>query len=299
MDIDIVIPFVDCSDPVWQKARAERLKNNKKDTKLGNDWLNGISRYRDTGTLELVLLGIKKYMPWYHKIYLIVSHKSQVPSYAKNCEIILHKDFIPNEFCPVFSSSAIETWMGNLKVLEHFIWFNDDIIPIRPLKPTQFFTDKGTPKYNIYLDDFKVTTGTGHYMRLNDFELVTGLTNTGRGVTTDHGPMPYRLSWCQEFVKKYNDVLYKRCYPLGRNMNEINQWAYAFYQMFWKHIRPTDIKVRSTTDNGYSKLNLDNLSKYHILCLNDSVKADITPYVKFIKDKYFRKHPMISLYERL
>lgn len=129
--MDIVITYVDGLDPLWQKDY---------ETAVGRDPLT--KRFRDWGTLKYLLRGIEQYMPFIRNVYLVVSRRSQVPSWVntENLKIVLHEDIIPSEYLPVFNSAAIEMFLHRIDGLdEEYIYFNDDIFPLRECSSTDFF----------------------------------------------------------------------------------------------------------------------------------------------------------------
>ena len=131
--MDIVITYVDGNDPVW-KQDYEKFTNVPVMQK----------RFRDWGTLRYLLRGVQKNMPFIRNVYLVVSHPSQVPQWAdqENLKVVLHKDIIPQEFLPTFNSTTIEMFLHRIEGLdEEFIYFNDDIFPVKPLAADDFFKD--------------------------------------------------------------------------------------------------------------------------------------------------------------
>lgn len=288
--VDIVIPFVDHRDPIWQESLTSRGGC------IDDSIFRGILRYRDTGTFKLVLDGIKEFLPWYNKIYLIVSHPSQVPEYAKDCEIILHEDFIPKEFNPpVFSSCAIETWMGNWNVGEYFIYFNDDVIPIKPMSKSDFLkmTNNGdiVPRnlINIVSGLFPVKWGAS-CMMMNTFSLITGIYGTRQGVSTEHGPTVFKSSWCKECLERYYNELHSSCNPLTRTENDMCQWTYLFYQMMYHQNDQYSRPGYYLNGNRYLDIPPEQLleelttKEYKWVCLNDSISVDISPWIKVVED---------------
>lgn len=289
--VDIVIPFVDCSDPVWIEDYESR------GGMMDETSINGIERYRDNGTLRLLLMSIKKFMPWYNKIYLIVSHMSQVPEYAKDCcEIILHKDFIPKEFNPpVFSSNAIETWLGNLDIEEYFIYFNDDIILTKPwdkrdcLNVPVFGEIIPSNVINIK-SNCKLSKSTIENLRVNTFELITGINGTRQGVSPNHGPHVFKLSWCKECLEKYYDIFHESCNPLKRTYTDFNQYVYLFYQYIYHMNYQYSPEGLLLSGYGYNVIGPEHLqdrltnTDMKWVCLNDSNNIDIKPWVDVVED---------------
>ena len=132
--IDVVIPWVDGNDPVWQQ-----LKDQYSEVKSAD---KSDSRYRDWDNLQYIFRGIDKFWPWVNRVFLITC--GQKPQWLNvNCEklrLVNHSDYIPKEYLPTFNSNTIELNLHRIEELsEHFIYLNDDFFPIRPLKPTDFF----------------------------------------------------------------------------------------------------------------------------------------------------------------
>lgn len=147
-DVDLVVPFVDNNDPVWQKTY------NSYCSKFAKDKVNKIAsaRYDNPGFFKYALKLIDKFMPWVRKIFLIVSNIEQVPDYInkEKTVIVLHKDIIPARFLPTFNSTTIEMYIHNIEGLsEHFIYTNDDMYPIKKLSKEDFFAADGKIRVNF------------------------------------------------------------------------------------------------------------------------------------------------------
>ncbi|WP_223875889.1 Stealth CR1 domain-containing protein [Paucilactobacillus kaifaensis] len=150
MKIDIVLPWVNGEDRSWlEKKNQYRIKNDDEiEGEETLEELNGVEKYRDSGTLKYVLRSIFKFAPWVNHIYLITDH--QIPDWINVkyplITIVNHEDFIPTQWLPTFSSNAIILNSFRIKNLsEHFILFNDDMILNDQVEPGNFFTKKGLP----------------------------------------------------------------------------------------------------------------------------------------------------------
>ncbi len=131
--MDIVITYVDGNDPVWQR-----------DYEKYTDIPVLQKRFRDWGTLRYLLRGIETNMPFIRNVYLVVSHTSQVPQWVntENLKIVLHEEIIPAEHIPTFNSTVIEMFLHKIEGLdEEYLYFNDDIFPVLPSKPENFFRE--------------------------------------------------------------------------------------------------------------------------------------------------------------
>lgn len=139
--MDVVITYVDGNDPLWQ-ADYRKYMNVPVLEK----------RFRDWGTLKYLLRGIEKYMPFIRNVFLVVSHPSQVPEWVDkdNLKVVLHSDIIPEEYLPTFNCNPIEMHLHRIEGLdEEFLYFNDDMFPVRMTSPEDFFKE-GRPRIGYY-----------------------------------------------------------------------------------------------------------------------------------------------------
>lgn len=131
--MDIVITYVNGLDPEWQQEYAKHTNTPIVE-----------KRFRDWGTLKYLFRGIAQNMPFIRKVHLVVSQPSQVPEWL-NCDevdVVLHKDIIPTDLLPTFNCNPIEMHLHNIADLdEEYLYFNDDIFPLKPCQPTDFFRD--------------------------------------------------------------------------------------------------------------------------------------------------------------
>ncbi|MBR3988865.1 MAG: Stealth CR1 domain-containing protein [Clostridia bacterium] len=135
--IDFVVPWVDDTDPVWRKKRAEHL---------GITELEGNSevRYRDWDNLRYWFRGVDKYAPWVRNIYFVTDN--QKPEWLNTdhpkLKWIKHTDFIPEEYLPTFSCQGIEWNLHRIPgISDNFVFFNDDVFMINKTKPEDFFVN--------------------------------------------------------------------------------------------------------------------------------------------------------------
>lgn len=145
--IDIVIPWVDSTDPQWLKDKNSYLGFvEEPNTDLDK-------YYRDWNTLLFVFRGIDKFMPWVNKVYFLTyGHIPKWLNIASSKLVILkHSDFfLDKATLPVFNSDAIEmNLLGIDQLSEQFIYFNDDTLVLKPVSPERFFRDGKPVDYLI------------------------------------------------------------------------------------------------------------------------------------------------------
>ena len=148
-DVDAVVCFVDGSEPVWRSAFDRTFAEEKLEGRLpACEESYTPNRYTDHGELEICLFGIRKFMPWVRRIWLVVSNPEQVPGYVRryDVDVVLHRQIIPEEHLPQFNSSAIELFLHKIPGLsEHWIYLNDDMFMLKPIGKDHFFDEDGTP----------------------------------------------------------------------------------------------------------------------------------------------------------
>lgn len=150
MKIDYVFPYVNSSDEIWINDYNKFSENKIKSDDTGN----GIVRYDDFGLLKYKFRSIEKNLPWINKIFFIVAYESQIPEWLDTTNpklrIVYHREFIPQEFLPLFNSSAIEMFIHNIPDLsEYFIYSNDDVYEIKYQETPNFYIENNLPIYNI------------------------------------------------------------------------------------------------------------------------------------------------------
>lgn len=305
MDIDIVIPWVDGSDPAWiEKFNIFCPKEAVKDLDAS------IERYIDYGLLKYWFRGIETFAPWVRKIHFITD--GQFPDWLDNnnpkLHWVKHSDYIPEKYLPVFSSHPIEMYMFNIPDLcENFIYFNDDIFLTKKVKP-EFFFKKGLPidmaiqnpltysrmaqiifndlgiinthfnkhkviKHNI-LKWFNIKYGTKMFRNL----LLQPWPNFV-GFTNPHFAIPYKKSLLVNVYKEISDEIDNTMNSKFRSLTDINQWIYRYWNICQGSFYPMNLdKGRYYWYQG--KDSLENLvkkignSKYKEIVINDYVPKE-------------------------
>lgn len=254
--IDIVVPWVDGSDPAWLKEKAGTLNLSNGDQR--------VNRYRDWGLLPYWFRGVEKFLPWVRTIHFITW--GHLPKWLNvdhpRLNIVNHKDFIPMQYLPVFSCNPIELNFHRIEGLsEQFIYANDDTFFIRPVEPEFFFRD-GLPvdaAIENVLQFFR-TDGISH-MVANDLECINThfrkkevvamhrkkwyhhsygkamLKNlylkpfsNFTGFEDPHLPNAFLKETYREVWAACGDRLDNTCRHKVRNNEDVNQWLLRYWQ---------------------------------------------------------------------
>lgn len=240
-DIDYVFPYVDFEDIEWQeKYNFYKLKEYP-EVDYSKSLLMGEVRYKNWGLLKYKIRLLEKNMPWIRNIYMLVDSESQVPhwiKYHKNVKVVYHKDFIPNEFLPLFNSSSIEMFLGNIEGLsEKFIYGNDDFYAIKPMSPYMFFRGEKSLKCLKERKDIGINevSDNGIKFRQNGIKLANKETNIKLNYLYEpnHCFVPMHKSTCKHFLENYKTEIYDSISRFREDKN-YQQYLYTYYDIFNK-----------------------------------------------------------------
>lgn len=336
-DIDFVIPWVDGSDPEWQKLRAEYKGDEAKAIKLGND-----SRYRDWGILRYWFRAVEKYAPWGRKIHFITC--GQVPEWLNlnhpKLHFVKHEDYIPHQWLPTFSANPIELNLHRIDGLaEKFVYFNDDMMLNAPVKPEDFFAD-GLPRVcaglhpgpmdlsavgSIILNNLIILSKHFDFRRQFKANMRKWLypgygqilcrtlyilpfmwaTNRCIGLYVPHTAASYLKSTFSEVWEKENTILEKICSHRFRDQTDVNQWLMEWWQIMSGNFNPRSysfsrfIKIGVEGGENTATYCIKN-RKHKILCLNDSedtTHANFEEKFSKIQQAYSEVFPEKSSFE--
>ena len=331
--IDIVIPWVDGSDPDWISEK------NKKIEELSIPSVASFSeaRFRDWDIIRYFFRSVELYAPWVRTVHFVTwGHlpKWMDPN-APKLHIVRHKDYIPQAYLPTFSSHTIELNMHRIPDLaEHFIYFNDDMLLLRPAKRTDFFK-KGLPRdyalLNVLASSFR---GSAADTSLTDIEVIN-TTFRKKDVIRKHFfkwfhpvygkhllrtlylmpiPLFLNLSWthtCSSFLKStfYKvwfheyDLLDSTCRHPFRTRRDVNQWLIRQWQLCEGTFIPVSPKSRvamliRNKNEGIRKLLEEH--KKTVVCLNENSSVrfkDVNKTIEEINTMLEKEFPAKSSFE--
>lgn len=277
MKIDVVIPMVFHSDKFWQ-TQLKRYTLQQPDS----------TRFRDWGLGEVLVDLIGYHMPWINNIIILLSGDTQYQSWMitkHNVRVIYHKDFIPKEYLPTFNAWTIEMFLHEIPDLsEHFIYFNDDMFPIRHLEPSQFFAEKNNEIYPVLRPSFRnpnpETRSVFDMVCQNGTKLAAEEDRTFYGwpyLWYGHGPTPMVRSTIKHFFEKYKERI---CKTLSNVRDEKN-----YPQYLWSNFQV--ITGQFVNRKGYTLDYIENIPSIaalkwfldmerdcpgDVLCFNDNVR---------------------------
>lgn len=292
--MDIVITYVDGNDPVW-KQDYEQYTNVPVMQK----------RFRDWGTLKYLLRGIETNMPFIRNVYLVVSHSSQVPEWADQSQlkIVLHKDIIPADYLPTFNCNPIEMHLHRIDGLdEEYLYFNDDLYPLAPCRPEDFFRDgKGVLGFSRHF------LSSGMYKKIcrnsdTHARKALGLKPSFCFVRPQHTCTPMFKSECERLYSLLEqDIL--ASLTRVRTSENLNQYLFLDYQLYKGRMINEKIsnKHYSVAVTSPEKLKSFILSPTrNLMCVND-VRLSEERYMKLrsaMIEAFELKFPQKSRFEK-
>jgi hypothetical protein len=218
--MDVVITYVDGLDPLWQKDYEKHTKTPILE-----------KRFRDWGTLRYLLRGIEVNMPFVRKVHLVVARDSQVPKWVnrESVNVVLHEDIIPAEYLPTFNCNPIEMHLHRIEGLdEEYMYFNDDVFPMKRCEPTDFFVEGkgqlGMSYHLFWFDMFK------KICRNSD---VVARKALGRGksllfLRPQHVCTPMLKSECEELYELVKEDIHNSI-TITRTAKNLSQYLFLDY----------------------------------------------------------------------
>ncbi|MCI8441305.1 MAG: capsular biosynthesis protein [Provencibacterium sp.] len=301
--IDFVILWVDGEDKEWRHQR-QRFQH----TCAGED--DSEERYRDWGLLRYWFRGAEQFAPWVRKIHFVTC--GHLPPWLNKkhprLHIVKHEDYIPEEFLPTFSSHVIENHMHRIPGLaEHFVYFNDDMFILRPLRPSDFFKE-GKPcdllafqpivanplspvMPYIFLNNMSILckyfnkrenvrkhwknyfcfTYPPLYFVYNLLELFFPLYT---GLYTVHGPSPFCKETFRDVWAREEEVLTQISANRFRSKNDTSQYLFREWQKLSGNFHPQNILKNlcyaEVQDDNARLIHAIETQKKKIICINDA-----------------------------
>jgi len=321
--IDIVIPWVDGNDPVWQAEKEKAERNNNV-----NRSANSNVRYQSWDNLQYIFRGIEKFMPWVNKVFLITF--GHLPHFLNvnnsKIRIIKHSDYIPENYLPTFNSNVIELNYYRIKELsENFILFNDDTFALKPVEKSYYFVDDKICDEAVETPIIPMMTGeisryTWNVRALNvavinrNFnkrdvqkaaydkwfnecygELLErnesmAMWNNFVGFRDPHVPSAFKKSSFAKVWEKEPEILEKTCISKFRNMDCVNQWLVRYWQLCEGNFTPRRTLGKSytvTIDNYKEVANIIKTQEQPMICINEECSMEEFEIIKKEINKAF------------
>lgn len=141
--IDAVIAWVDGNDPSLAEKRSRYLDTTQKKLPLGAQ----ATRFASINEIRYCVLSILRFAPFVRNIFIVTDGqdpniyddvRSHFPERIQSVKIVDHREIFKDfeEYLPTFNSISIGNMVWRINGLsENFVYFNDDVILIREVKP--------------------------------------------------------------------------------------------------------------------------------------------------------------------
>ncbi len=303
MEIDIILPWIDGSDPAWLEELSRYMDLDTKSLR---------NRFQSWDNLQYVFRGIENYMPWVNKIFFVTwGHIPQWLNTTHNKLVIVkHNDFIPLKYLPTFNSNTIEMNYWRIdRLSENFILFNDDLFPLREISLEYYFRN-GLPCEEAVETHFILKAEKGldlqmNYACVNNMVIINrhfdkrkvvkenydkwfspvygerlkqneNLTfwNNFESFVYPHEAMPMRKSVLKEIWDKEPKMLDEASKNRFRSYSDVTQRLITMWQICSGDFTPTKYqgKLYIIDHSNYKEAANDiRNQKYPIISLNESV----------------------------
>lgn len=234
--------------------------------------------------IELLIKLIFKKLPFINNLYLVCKDVQTLPDNLtdfinnSNGRIIRvnESEILPEGFT-TFSSACIEMFIWKIPGLsEHFIYGNDDMIPLKEMSANMFFNEDDKTLNLIryceypFIDLYAFHCSNNTNLILNRHSNNDDYNNI---CLCEHTFRSLKKSICEECYNVYQIMIFASLYPI-RFYNNFNMDLYVLYA--------------ATQDHNISdiKHNFKYISLYNINSLNE--------YVEVINNKEYEKLPHVS-----
>lgn len=323
--VDLVVTWVDGSDPAWQKERQTYADSAGDQREL---------RFRDWDLLRYWFRGVEAFMPWVRNIVFVTW--GHVPAWLETTHprlrIVRHADFIPAAYLPTFNSNAIEWNLHRIKGLSDcFVYSNDDFFPIAPIRQTDCFVN-GLPRecaaqtllqfkkngidrtiaanlevLNAHFEKhYSVREHIGNwfypaYGKYNLYNLYLYPFHSFTGFRILHSMMNLRKHTLEELWEKEEDILDQTCRNRFRTPLDLNIWLASYWQMASNQFRPkgyrnslfVPIGQREQIQKAFQSRNIQTI------CLNDDdAEMNVEEERRFLNTCFESLLPKRSSFEK-
>ena len=145
--IDAVITWVDGADPAHRQRLADFLAGQGG----ARPSTANPTRFDDAGEIEYCVASIFRFAPWFRRIHIVTD--GQKPAllqalegtpYAGRVSVVDHRDVFAGfeRHLPTFNSRSIISVLWRIPGLaENFVYFNDDMLLLAPVRAEDFFRE--------------------------------------------------------------------------------------------------------------------------------------------------------------
>ncbi len=147
--IDVVIAWVDGSDPVLAEKRSRYTGNKPVPVSSGAH----PTRFASSNEIRYCVLSVLRFAPFVRNIFIVTDSQDPglnadlaryFPGRTDSVRIVDHTEIFDGytEYLPVFNSISIAHMIWRIRGLaDRFVYFNDDTFLVRNISPEEWFID--------------------------------------------------------------------------------------------------------------------------------------------------------------
>ena len=299
--IDAVYTWVDGSDRDWQRSKAQALHLSDTDSHIQN--AVDEARFADHDELRYSLRSIEQYAPWINKIWIVTA--GQTPEWLDTSnprvEVVSHEQIWPDVHgLPSFNSHAIEANINSIAGLsEHYLYFNDDFLFGRPVRPESFYHGNGIAKIfesraHVDFTDVDELDNASTIAAKNARSIIESTFGKTYSRKFFHVPTPVVKSVLADAEERFPEVFKVTRAASFRQSTDIAavgsfyfNWAHAAgkavtARISYAYIDPATAQGRSRFASAIARRQFDTI------CINDG-STEETPEERIETDKFIRK----------
>jgi hypothetical protein len=310
--VDVVYTWVDDQDPEFLASLNSHLPPGRR-----NRTTTSAARFKSHDELKYSLRSLHAYAPWVNRIFIVTN--GQRPAWAlanPKLQFIHHEQILEPDYLPTFNSHVIGSALHKIPGLsERYIYFNDDVLLLRPLDITRAFSVAG--KSYAYITQDRLAAGAA-----TDFETATEWAGkTARDLIEGHWGHLFDRRFSHMFHAQRRSVaetcesLFPEAYDAMRRnkfrqMNDVlccsflhHYAGYLSGETLFRTERGHYISVRSKTAPGEFSRLLEAQGEpdgLNVMCLNDYEPAGggLSNYEETLSRFLDAYYPSPSPYER-
>ena len=285
-EIDMVLSWVDGSDPEFRARRAAQMSQH-----VVGEGDEAEARIRQIDELKYALRSVNMFAPWVRRIFIATD--SRLPAWlAEHPKITIvraEEHFSDPAALPTYNSHAVESRLHHIPGLaEHFLYSNDDMFFGRPLKASMFFSPGGVTKFieaktriGLGAND-PARSGFENAARVNRQLLFERF---GQVITRhlEHTAVPLLKTVLTEMEHEFPAEFARTQASAFRSSTDIsvtNSFYHYYALMTGRAVQQEKAKVlyvNTTTRAGLDLLpELRKKREYHFFCLNDSSFPEVS-----------------------
>jgi hypothetical protein len=218
-------------------------------------------------------------MPWVRIIHILLASESQVQPWMERdpkLHIVFHRDFIPAEYRPCFSSPCIEMFLHLIPELsDRCIYANDDMFPLSPLQPWDFFTREGRPCMHVTEEPSPKSPNIFERKCIYQQNMIGRVYNfhsIDTWLRTGHTIAPIMRSACEEVWRRHWKEIQDNISPVKRTDHSWNHYIYMLLPYFanWYCDHRPSTQLIEWTIPTYMLADIIAEPDCGILCINDN-----------------------------